>query len=134
MSGETNLQTLLRNMQPKLRDGEFVYCTLAPNVASGMKLTPVGQFLEDEGVTVILAKAEAEANGLAFVYPCKLITLNIHSSLQAVGLLAAVTAALAERGISVNAISAYFHDHLFVPITQAEEALQVLKELARRAA
>ncbi|WP_146526678.1 ACT domain-containing protein [Novipirellula artificiosorum] len=131
MNGETNLRTLLQNMQPELQDGEFVFCTMEPAAAFGLCLSPRGQFLESEGLTLILAKAEAEANELACSFPCRMITLRIHSSLEAVGFLAVVTENLAQRGIGVNAISAYFHDHLFVPLDQADEAMNVLKEIVQ---
>jgi hypothetical protein len=49
--------------------------------------------------------------------------LTVHSSLEAVGFLAAITARLAETGISVNVVSAFYHDHLFVPHDRADEAL-----------
>ena len=59
-----------------------------------------------------------------------MITLNIHSSLEAVGFLAAVLPRLATAGISVNAVSAFYHDHLFVPIDRAQEALEILEAMA----
>lgn len=132
-SGETNLQTLLQNMRPELRAGEFVYCTIEPTAASELSLSPIGTFLEDEGLTLILTKAEAEANQLDFVYPCRKITLNVHSSLDAIGFLAAITAKLAQQDISVNAISAYFHDHLFVPSDKVDDAMRVLNDIAKQA-
>lgn len=107
--------------------GETTSCSSA---ALKLRLSPIGQFIEDEGLSLILARAEAETNGLDLTYPCRMITLKIHSSLEAVGFLAAVTAKLAHRGISVNAISAYFHDHLFVPTDSADEAMNVLNEIA----
>jgi hypothetical protein len=91
-----------------------------------VKPEPVCVFREAEGCTLILRRGEAERLGLAFIYPCRMITLTVHSSLDAVGLLARVSALLAERGISVNAVSAYYHDHLFVPVERAEEALRAL--------
>jgi len=54
----------------------------------------------------------------------------VHSALDAVGFLAAVTTRLAEAGISVNAVSAFHHDHLFVPEHRADEALQLLLEMS----
>jgi hypothetical protein len=59
--------------------------------------------------------------------PEMMMTLTVHSSLEAVGFLAAITARLAEAGISVNAISAFCHDHLFVPEDRADEALARLE-------
>ena len=124
MPGETDLETLLRSMHPVLRDGEFVFCTTATPPAA----TPLGRFQEEEGETLILRRADADGAGLAYDHVWRMITLTVHSSLTAVGLLAAVTARLAAAGISVNAMSAYYHDHLFVPADRAAEALRVLGE------
>lgn len=57
-----------------------------------------------------------------------MITLSIHSSLDAVGFIAAVAGKLAQHGISVNPISAYYHDDLFVPSETADRAMKVLAE------
>jgi hypothetical protein len=129
MAGETDLDTLLENIEPHLEPGEFVYCT-APQPTG----EPVCVFRETEGFTLILRRAEAERLGLAYTYPCRMITLTVHSSLEAVGLLACVASVLAERGISVNVVSAYYHDHLFVPVERAEEAVAALKVLGQPAA
>jgi hypothetical protein len=58
-----------------------------------------------------------------------MITLRVHSSLAAVGLTAAVAAALSDHGISANVVAAYCHDHIFVPADRAEEALAALRSL-----
>lgn len=60
-----------------------------------------------------------------------MITLDIHSSLEAVGFMAAVSAKLTESGIGVNPVSGFFHDHCFVPLGREKEALEVLEILAR---
>jgi hypothetical protein len=57
----------------------------------------------------------------------------VHSDLQAVGLTAAVAAALAEAGISCNVVAAAHHDHLFVPVESASQAIAVLQALQERA-
>ncbi|MDA8744833.1 ACT domain-containing protein [Rubripirellula amarantea] len=132
MNGEANLLKLLQKMRPELQDGEFVFCSLEPAAASELCLSPIGQFLEEEGLTLILAKDEAEANRLDFTFPCRKITLKVHSSLEAIGFLAVVTEKLAQQGISVNAFSAYFHDHLFVPTEKAEDAMRVLGDVVRK--
>ncbi|NIX75234.1 ACT domain-containing protein [Microvirga terricola] len=132
MTGETDLQRLIASMTPVLTPGTYVFATLdAPSlelVASALML-----FREDEGVTLIVPQALAEAHGLKVIYPCRCITLSIHSSLEAVGFLAAVTAALAKAGIGVNPVSAFFHDHLFIADDRAEEAMVILRALSAQA-
>ncbi|GAB2461802.1 hypothetical protein GCM10011375_13180 [Hymenobacter qilianensis] len=130
MTGETNLNELLRSMQPVLLTEEYVFCTLPPTRPIPELLTPMGTFREAEGLTLIVMKTQAEQAELPYSYPCRMITLNIHSSLEAVGFLARITAMLAAHGISVNAVSAFYHDHLFVPTARADEALQLLRKLS----
>jgi hypothetical protein len=71
------------------------------------------------------AKLEDSEYDCQYQYPCRMITCNVHSSLEAVGFMAHLATKLAERGISVNPVSAYYHDHLFVPAKEAEEALRI---------
>ena len=59
-----------------------------------------------------------------------MITLEVASSLEAIGFLAAITAALARAGIAVNPVSAFHHDHLFVPEGHADEAMAILRAMA----
>jgi uncharacterized protein len=127
MAGEHNLEILLRSMAPVLHPGEFVFCT-GPAIMGD----PIATFREGEGWSVILRRAEAERLGLAYAFPCRMITLTVHSSLDAVGFLATVTGDLAVAGISVNVVSAFHHDHLFVPSARAEQALDILFRTARR--
>ena len=129
MSGETDLETLLRALSPVLIKGVFVFATIkeGPVPAS---LTPRMVFHEAEGITLILDRTEATAQGLSYDFPCRMITLNIHSSLDAVGFLARITAELAKKNMGVNPVSAFYHDHLFVPEGRAGEAMTVLRQIA----
>jgi hypothetical protein len=131
MSGETNLGILLKSMKPVLREGEFVFITTRRSLLEIAPLKPLGLFHEEEGLTLILPREKAEAAGLPYAAVFRMLTLSVHSSLEAVGFLAAITNRLAARDISVNPVSAYFHDHLFVPSARAEESLALLVELAR---
>ncbi len=128
--GETDLETLLQNIHPELQKGVYVFCSIDPATVTQLQVTPIGQFLEQEGLTVILEKSDAEAQQLSCSTTFRMITLNIHSSLDAVGFLAVITNKLAAHCISVNAVSAYFHDHLFVPMDRADEAVTVLQNLS----
>ncbi|KMO16528.1 ACT domain-containing protein [Methylobacterium platani] len=129
MSGETDLSRLLAGMRPSLRPGTYVFATVAGGaVPAG--LVPAMSFHEVEGTTLIVPEADAAQAGLAGIFPCRWITLAVHSSLEAVGFLAAVTARLAAAGIAVNAVSAFHHDHLFVPVARADDAMALLRDLA----
>ncbi len=127
MSGIKNLGVLLKSMKPKLVKGEFVFCTLSKKKFSKIKLNPILIFHEKEGVTLILPRRVADKLRLSYQNSWALITLTVHSDLAAVGFLAAITKKLAEEGISINAVSAYYHDHLFVPYEKREQAMKALK-------
>jgi hypothetical protein len=90
-------------------------------------------FREDEGTTVILPRRVAERDGLMVDFLARRITLRANSSLQAIGLLARVTDALAQACIACNVVSAISHDHLFVSERNAPAALAVLQSLQREA-
>ena len=130
MTGETDLGKLLQNMHPELNAGEYVYC-LVDSLEHAVKLEPLGVFMEKEGVTVILPKTKADKEALSYPGACAWITLTVHSSLEAVGLTAAFSQALTEANISCNVVAAYYHDHIFVPIKDAERAMDVLRALTK---
>ncbi|MBV8534613.1 MAG: ACT domain-containing protein [Alphaproteobacteria bacterium] len=130
MAGERDLTALLSDMRPDLRDGVFVFCTIAEAAEIPVGVHPLLTFHEREGTTLVMRREEAESAGLRYAFASRLITLKVHSSLEAVGFLAAVTARLAAAGISVNAVSAFHHDHLFVPEHRAAEALELLQDMS----
>jgi len=133
MSGERDLDTLLQSMKREMQEGVFVFCTLPEGREIPADFKPVHIFQEREGAAFVVRREEAEAVGLPYQFASRLITLTVHSSLESVGFLAAITASLAEAGISVNAVSAFYHDHLFVPVERAEDAKLLLQRLAGRA-
>ncbi|MDA9435295.1 ACT domain-containing protein [Bradyrhizobium sp. CCBAU 51627] len=130
MPGERDLNALLKHMKPELRPGIFVFCAIPTDKPVTTALNPLLTFREQEGTTLVILREEAEAAGLPYAFPSRLITLTVHSALDAVGFLAAITARLAEAGISVNAVSAFHHDHLFVPAERADEAMVVLRKMS----
>ena len=127
MEGVTDLRTLKATMQPVLLEGAYVFCSVSQEAYDSLSLRPLGTFREQEGITLIITEEQARGAGLPFDSSWACISLTVHSALTAVGFLAAITARLAEAGISVNAVSAYYHDHLFVPWERREEAMEVLK-------
>ena len=130
MAGIKDLNKLLNSMQPKLIDEAFVFCSVAGRLEQYLYLESIATFKEPEGITLVLTKDKADEAGLNYEGVFRQITLTVHSSLQAVGLTAAVSTKLASKGISANVIAAYYHDHIFVSLEQAGQALVALKELS----
>ncbi len=118
-------------MEPVLQPGVYVFTTVD---AVPETCDPIVTVREAEGTTLVLAQADAETHGLAYTYEAAMITLMVHSALDAVGLTAAVARQLADAGISCNVVAGYFHDHLFVPIDRIDDAMAALLTLVASAA
>lgn len=131
MSSERDLAVLLRQMAPTLTSPRYVFCCFSDHrLPDGVD--PICLFREAEGLTAIIEKTVAESLRLPYAFESRLITLDIHSDLAAVGFLASVCSALAGAGIACNAVSAYYHDHLFVPAERAAQAMDVLRAMTAR--
>jgi uncharacterized protein len=129
MEGETNLQALLKNMKPLLNKGEYVFITVEDISSIDVSKT-ISFFKEDEAYTIIVEKQIADEWKQSYQYIAAWITLTVHSSLEAVGLTAAFAKSLAGAGISCNVVAAYYHDHIFVDVKDAEKAMEVLNDLS----
>lgn len=130
MSGERDLELLIANLSPMLSDQEFVFCVL-PDDQPTLITSAFCVVRESEGITVILERTHADNHSLPFEGVFRRITLQVHSSLQAVGLTALVARRLADEGISANVVAGYFHDHVFVPADRAHEAVNLLQSLVK---
>lgn len=133
-----DLPGLIKGMRPTLQEGRCHMASVQESDLMGLAgylpyITDI--FRENEGLSVVFSEEILQEMGSLsssdVAGPFALITLNVHSDLMAVGFLARVTDALAKRGISVNAYSAYHHDHLLVPFDRAKEAMATLEELSR---
>lgn len=126
--GETNLKEILATLRPVLNDGLYVFTTVKKKLEfSGIDI--ICSMREKEGITLVLAKEDADKLGLPYDFIASWITLNVHSSLSAVGLTATFSSVLAENGISCNVIAGFYHDHIFVDEKKREIALDVLLRL-----
>ena len=129
MDGETDLNQLLKTLQPELNSGEYVFCTGYERTAIQMDEI-VLFFREKEGNTFVLERKIADRLKLEYAFVASWITLTVHSSLQAVGLTAAFSSALSAEGISCNVVAAFYHDHIFVDINDTQRAMAILKALS----
>ena len=129
--GIKNLKQLIANMEPILNEGEYVFASVS-DVKSIPREITICEIKEREGITVVLPKVDAEKLGLTFEFVAAWITLNIHSSLEAVGLTAAFASELGEHNISCNVIAGYYHDHIFVDKKDKDKALKVLWDMTKK--
>lgn len=130
MRAETDLDKLIKGMTPKLNDGAYVFVTLK-DVSQIDRNDTICEFKEEEGITVVIEKNKADLLKLDYEFVLSWITLMIHSSLEAVGLTAAISTALTNHNISCNVIAGYYHDHLFVSKQDSEKAVRVLIDLSK---
>ncbi|MEO8139608.1 MAG: ACT domain-containing protein [Gemmatimonadota bacterium] len=133
LAGERDLDRLLATMNPLLDPVRYAFCR-RPDALVPAGTSALGIFRESEGVTLIIDAAAAERLGYVADFLARRIILTIHSDLGAVGFLARVSAALASAGIPLNAVSAAYHDHLFVPERDSDRAIEVLRQLQRTTA
>ena len=126
--GEADLEVLLRTLSPYLHDECWVFTRVDGRVPPGA--APVVVVREDEGLTLVLEQRSADELSLPYDFVAAWITLQVQSALEAVGLTAAVSRALAEAGISCNVVAGFTHDHLFVPYDRAADAMRTLAALA----
>ena len=131
MVPERDLSRLLGTISPIVQPGTYVFCSPTSGERPGDGVARL-VFEEPEGTTIVVTRDEAKRLGWPATFPCRWIVLGASSDLEAVGFLAAVTAELARAGIAVNVVSAYHHDHLFVPEDRGDQAVAVLSALERR--
>ncbi len=125
MSGEKDLQKLLKSMKPELNTGDYVFCKVEK--LENIAISTIEMFFkEKEAITLILKKEIADALQLDYSVVMAWITLTVHSSLEAVGLTAAFSKALSENNISCNVVAGYYHDHIFVNKKDSKKAIKIL--------
>lgn len=131
MPAESDLDALLRNLNPMLAEEEHGFATIPMGEGWPRGLVPVATFAEAEGASVIALASIMEGIGLDHEGGWAKITIGANSALSAVGLTAKISGALAETGISANIVAAYHHDHVFVPWARRDEAMTVLENLSK---
>jgi len=132
--GERSLARLLAGLRPELDPVGHRFLSLDEAGAALRLHDAVALVREREGVTLVVPDPGPREHDDDASGAWARIVLTVHSDLEAVGLLAAVAGRLAARGIPVNAMAGWFHDHLFVPWGRRREALEALAELQREAA
>ncbi len=123
------LDDALRNLKPDLDPETYVFVCLD---APAAELGALACIQEADGTTYVVKQSTANDRGLNGTFPCRRITLTVHTDLDLVGFIARIATELAGHGIACNVMAGYHHDHLFVPEPRAADAIDVLRRLARR--
>tara|TARA_Y200000002_G_scaffold383267_1_gene404614 strand:- start:8599 stop:9003 length:405 start_codon:yes stop_codon:yes gene_type:complete len=129
IDGESDLNKLIKGLSPKLNDGEYVFTSIK-NIKLLNTSEVICTFKEKEGLTLVLERSRADELGLKYNFIASWITLEVHSSLNAVGLTSLVTTELANNEISCNVIAGYYHDHIFVSTKDSLKTLEILNYLS----
>ncbi len=127
MAGELDLAKMLASLDVEQRPGRFTFVT-----GEWPALRPVARatISESEGLTLVVTVEDAVAVGAPIDFEAAWLTLTVWSSLEAVGLTAAVSRVLADAGIACNALAGYHHDHLLVPFDRVDDAIRLLRALS----
>lgn len=113
MTGNTDLQVVLNSMRISCDEVEYGFATIDEDVEVSTA-DMLGMFKESEGLTILATRQYLEDKGLSYEGPFAKLTVDIHTSLELVGLIAVLSTKLAESGISANVYAAFYHDHIFV--------------------
>lgn len=129
MNALINLEQSLAQLDPRIV-GTYVFETV-DSIPSGVQ--PFAIIHEDEGTTIVVDQEDAAGAELPATVPFARISLGAFTSLNAVGITATIAQTLASRDIPCNVIAGYHHDHLFVPVSRAAEAMRLLAGLSSQA-
>ncbi len=126
-------QDMIAGMTPSLRAGSFIFVSVTDKaIIAALSPHAIATFMETEGQSMVIPVELAKKSNLNIDHPMRCITLNVYSSLEGVGLTAAVSTALSKNAIPCNMIAAHHHDHVFVPADMSARAMEVLMVLQRQ--
>lgn len=129
MKAKADIRSLLKNLSPRVNAGEYVFCSISTNYKL-KNIEVVASILESDSRTIVIRKEDAEEVKLHYDTSMSWITLDVVSSLEAIGLTSTISKKIADHKISCNIIAGYYHDHIFVPYSDHAKAIQLLKSLS----
>jgi len=125
--GSTDLHAMLATLEATARPDDYVF--LAVDADHPIVALAEATIREEEALTIVVRRRDADAHGLVYEFVAAWLTLTVHSSLEAIGLTAAFSRALGDAGISCNVLAGYHHDHLLVPASDRDIALDAIRAL-----
>lgn len=147
MMAITDINEALRNASPVSDDESYAlvrvpFASGAITAAAGI-VAQIGEaftalVVDKAEITLVIhsdawAAVDKRLPGATLEDGWRLITFDAVLDFSLVGFMAAISAALAEAGVSIFTLSAFQRDHLLVRAEQFDTAWQVLASLAKQA-
>jgi uncharacterized protein len=126
MSGQTDLSEVLKTLKITCDNIQYGF-TSVKEIHSDVEV--LGTFRENEGLTVLADVSYFKKNNIQYDGPYAKLTIEVHTSLDLVGLTAVLARKLAEGNISANVVAAYYHDYIFVQYGKYKQAINLLESL-----
>ncbi len=131
--GIESLADILSHLKANMLEQSFVFISIDSTSDHNLNVAHIfATVKEEEGLTLIVDKEYEDKYSTEDAAEFSCITLEVHSSLEAVGLTAAFSNALAKHNISCNVIAGYYHDHIFVEKRKAVQALEIINALSKK--
>lgn len=128
MPGLTDLQLTLKSLRVICNNIQYGFASIADeSIIDRDKV--LATFHEDGRLATIAPKEYLDLLEIKNEGPYAKLTIDVHTSLELVGLTAVLATKLAKHGISANVVAAFYHDHIFVQYKLRQEAIQLLEEL-----
>jgi len=128
MSGSTDLKETLKSLKVTCDNVEYGFTSLE-DTSKVSRDELLATFQEDGRLAIIAPVAYLQSQGVDYEGPFARLTIDLHTSLELVGLTAVIATKLAEHGVSANVVAAFYHDHVFVQHDLREKAIDLLISL-----
>ena len=94
------LKDILGNLKPRILEGSFVFTTSNDELDHLMKtFKPIATFREEEGITLVISKDEADKFNIKYDSLFRCISLGVHSSLNSYGLISSISRELTKKDL-----------------------------------
>ncbi len=128
MSGITDLKQTLQSIRISCDDIQYGFTSIQDESKISRDKV-LATFYENGRLAVIAAKEYLDSLDIENEGPYAKLTIEVHTSLELVGLTAVMATKLAKHGISANVVAAFCHDHVFVQYKLREKAIESLESL-----
>ena len=128
MSGITDLHKTLQTLIVVCDDIKYGFASISDESLIDRSKV-LATFHENGRLAIIAPQTYLNNLDIECEGPYARLTIDIHTSLELVGLTAVTATKLAEHGISANVVAAFYHDHVFVQFDKRWRAKELLESL-----